>query len=323
MKAKGLVVGAAVLMAGAVAVDRTIGGCKGAQWLSTKGVSAPWCPSAPPEIPGMVFIPAGTFQMGSSTSGCEAHERPAHQVTLSAYYIDRTEVTLGAYRACVAAGRCQLSMTAHTRYGDSFPEMMAQWSQFCNRQADTHPVNCVDWEGARAYCQWRGARLPTEAEWEYAARGNDGRTYPWGNADPVGNAGRPATRLNSVGEEFAPYMNQHGGSPGGGMYVVRPSEFGNDGFPTTAPVGSFPAGASPFGLLDMAGNVGEWTADWMGPYTANPVTNPTGAPSGEARVTRSGPWHDRSCRYLFATGRSALEPIERAPGTGFRCARSL
>lgn len=321
MRVKGLAVGAVLLAAGAVAVDRTIGECKVGQWLSTKGVPAPWCASSVPEIAGMVFIPAGTFQMGSTNNRCESGELPAHQVTLASYYIDRTEVTLGAYRACVAAGRCRLSMTAHSQYTSE--EVLARLSRFCNQQPDTHPVNCVDWESAQAYCQWRGARLPTEAEWEYAARGADGRTFPWGNNPPWGNVGRAQTLLNSTGDEFAPYMNAHGGTPYGGTYSVEAHELGNDGFPTTAPVGSFPAGASPFGALDMAGNVREWTADWMGPYTADPVSNPHGPPSGQYRMTRSGSWFDGTCSFVNATGRAMAFPAERNPTIGFRCARSL
>jgi formylglycine-generating enzyme required for sulfatase activity len=183
----------------------------------------------PPPLPkvscpeGMVRVPAGTFQMGSPEQGNWEAGYPQHEVKLSGYCIDRTEVTVKFYEGCAAAKGCSARSASST----------------CN-QADRpdHPVNCVDWKQAAAYCKWADKRLPTEAEWEYAARGTDGRAYPWGNEDP------DAKRMNGSGSE--------------------------DGWKATAPVGKFPAGASPFGALDMAG------------------TCPSGRPTGLA-ITRRRP----------------------------------
>ncbi len=156
----------------------------------------------------MVRIPAGSFMMGSEDG--DVDERPVHNVTLASFEMDVTEVTVKAYKACVDAGRCSKPDTGG----------------FCNWgrvHRDTHPVNCVDWTQARAFCSWAGKRLPTEEEWEYAARGTDGRTYPWGND------AHDATRLCSTRSQG------------------------------TCEVGQFLPGDSPFGLHDMAGNVWEWT----------------------------------------------------------------
>ncbi len=224
------------------------------------------CPSE------MVFIPAGTFMMGS-TSG-DADERPVHQVTLSAYCMDLTEVTVAAYRGCTAPG-CSAPDTGGA----------CNWG-LAGR--DLHPINCVDWNQALAYCRWRGGELPTEAQWEYAARGGDGRTYPWGNAAP---AAQPCWA-------------------GGGTARTG-----------TCPVGTFPAGNSPFGLMDMAGNVYEWTADWMGPYAAGAASDPTGATSGTFRVFRGGGWGNSAASFMRSAGRDGQAPTYRDVIDGFRCAR--
>jgi formylglycine-generating enzyme required for sulfatase activity len=189
--------------------------------------------------------------------------------------VDRTEVTVEAYGACVASGRCE----------------EADIEEGCTRGVagkQQHPVNCVDWEQARAYCEWAGKRLPTEAEWEYAARGTDGRTYPWGNA-------APDTQLNWGG--------------------------GADAWEETAPVGSFPADASPYGVLDLAGNVMEWVADWFGEYPAGEAENPTGPSSGEERAFRGGGWYTSDDGLVRAASRSGVDPTFRVLGVGFRCAR--
>jgi formylglycine-generating enzyme required for sulfatase activity len=157
----------------------------------------------------MIRIPAGQFVMGSS----RPEERPAHRVSVAAFEMDATEVTTGAYQVCVAAGRCKPTVTWKT----------------CNLAQpgkERHPINCLDWSQAEAFCKWAGKRLPTEEEWEYAARGTDGRSFPWGNALPDGR-------------------------------VCWKRAAGKQG---TCPVATFPTGDSPFGLHDMAGNVWEWTA---------------------------------------------------------------
>jgi len=239
---------------------------------------------------GMVRVPAGRFRMGSPDGAGGPDEHPTHQVTLSAYCIDKTEVTVKAYLACVADKGCPpaLFSEASEDYG---PEDLRRHSQFCNRSdRPDHPINCVDWNQAAAYCQWAGGRLPTEAEWEYAARGSDERTYPWGNDAPSPQ-----------------HLNVYGTT---------------DGYDTTSPVGSFPDGASPFGALDMAGNVWEWTADWYGPYSEAPVTDPRGPIYGTRRVLRGAGWMNLAPDVSRAAFRNWGEPIVRVNTLGFRCART-
>jgi formylglycine-generating enzyme required for sulfatase activity len=243
---------------------------------------------------GMVPVAAGRFAMGS------ADEPPVHDVALSAFCIDRTEVTVQAYAACVATKKCTPAVVTT--------------SPLCSRDPD-HPVTCVDWYQAAAYCAASGNRLPSEAEWEYAARGSDGRRYPWGNEPPS------AKRLDACGRECVAFAKRTLGRDWVAMYD------GDDGWPTTAPVGSYPAGASPFGVLDMAGNVWEWTADWRGDYPMNPrgpataVVNPHGPATGTAKIDRGGGWHGHLEVDARATTRSSDAPTLHSNSIGFRCAR--
>jgi formylglycine-generating enzyme required for sulfatase activity len=265
-------------------------------------------PSEMPQAPagncpaGMVRVPAGTFQMGSPAWVGDADEHPPHEVTLSAYCIDRTEVTVKAYAACVRARTC----TAADK--STKPDFFS----FCNGpRADRqdHPINCVDWNQAREYCTWAGKRLPAEAEWEYAARGTDGRAYPWGNETPSAN------RLNACGRECVMLFKRELNEDGQSMYDA------SDGWDRTAPVGSFPDGASPFGALDMAGNVWEWTADWYGGYAGTSATNPRGAETARWRVVRGGAWSNNDTAVVRAANRVGYVPSIRVNIIGFRCVR--
>jgi len=265
--------------------------------------------AAPGRCPGgMVPVTAGTFRMGSPEGEGAPDEQLQHEVTLSAYCIDQTEVTVAGYAACVAAGGCRAApLTVNwTNYSAKEGKL---FNQRCNRKdRPDHPINCVDWDQAAAYCTWKGKRLPTEAEWEYAARGTDGRVYPWGNEAPS------AKRLNACGSECVTVTKVEM-LPRDLMYD------GNDGWETTAPVGSYPEGRSPFGALDMAGNVWEWTAGWHGVYSKLAETNPQGPSTGTSRVCRGGGWATHDTNKVRATNRLWRIPMTRDCDLGFRCAR--
>ncbi len=259
---------------------------------------------------GWVRIEGATFSMGTNDGSPE--EGPAHDVTLSPYEIWRTEVTVGQYRQCVAAGACPAPPETVEWRGIT-PQKRETYSALCNANREgreSHPMNCVDWNLAQTYCQWQGGRLPTEAEWEYAARGGDGRTYPWGEDAPS------LERLNACDEGCRQLASQLGRE--------WESLFdGNDGFPDTAPVGSYPAGASPFGLLDMSGNVWEWVQDRAGRYNRRAVTDPTGPTSGRDHVTRGGAWDDDLADLVRTTSRDLGREDLRDVNLGFRCVRPV
>jgi formylglycine-generating enzyme required for sulfatase activity len=256
-------------------------------------------PKPKPRNPGcpieMVQIPKATFQMGVAEK--YGDETPAHSVTLSSYCIDKTEVTVSAFTACVTAGKC------------SAPSEKYNSCNGTRSDRSSHPVNCVTWKQAAAYCQWASKRLPTEAEWEYAARGTDGRIYPWGNDPPT------AQRLNACDPDCVE-LSKRVNIKSVPVYDV------SDSWEATAPVGSFVAGASPFGVLDMAGNVSEWTADGFERYREGAVTNPR-RPGADQHVTRGGSWYTEkpSVKQLRAVHRSSASDDTIDVGRGFRCAR--
>ena len=236
----------------------------------------------------MVSVPAGPFDMGCSPDDnvCRSEENPLHRVTLNAYAIDKYEVTNARYAACVSAGWCAApySTGSYTRS-----------SYYGNPTYAEYPVINVDWNQSKVFCQWEGKRLPTEAEWEKAARGaNEPRMYPWGGRyqPPDCTLANYATRVkNCVGD--------------------------------TTQVGSYPSGASPYGALDMAGNVDEWVNDWYdaGYYSVSPASNPTGPTSGQSRVVRGGLWYS-SWNNVRASDRHGIVPSNGDNGLGLRCARS-
>jgi len=232
-----------------------------------------------------VYIPAGEFSMG--LDGGDDNEKPMHTVYLDEYWIDQTEVTNAQYALCVAAGDCEKPMDLELQPS----------SLFIDKKLADHPVVFVDWNQAKAYCTWAGRRLPTEAEWERAARGTDERIYPWG-VDFDG------TKVN--------YCDVN-------CWGSWKDSSNNDGYGTTSPVGSFPDGASPYGALDMAGNAYEWVLDWFSLYTSEYQNNPIGPVSGNEHVLRGGSWGDDS-HHLRTVIRTDEPSDFRRDFIGFRCA---
>jgi formylglycine-generating enzyme required for sulfatase activity len=233
----------------------------------------------PPD--GMLCVPAGNFEMGHELFEEDA---PVRQVCMPTYYIDKTEVTIAEYSDCVKMGGC--------------PQHPA--SGLCNGvgpEFDENPVNCVRWTEARDYCEWAGKRLPTEAEWEKAARGSAGRTYPWGEEPP-------SCELAQI------YDSELLEGCGAGR---------------TQPVGSkSPAGDSPFGLQDMAGSVSEWCADqYADGYDASDLDNPQGPTEGDFRAVRGGAWNVANLDDLRTHRRHPALEDDWAASTGFRCALTL
>jgi eukaryotic-like serine/threonine-protein kinase len=221
----------------------------------------------------LAFIPAGAFTMGrrGDFPGDMDGESPAHEVTFTrGFFLGKHEVTWAQYRRFCAA----------TRRAPPEPGFAV---------TDRDPVHNVTWEGARAYCVWAWGRLPSESEWEYAARGAAGLPFPWGrDAEP--------RRANLLGAE--------------------------DGFENTAPVGSFPEGASPFGCLDMAGNIWEWVEDAYAVYPDRPEKDPEPAERGQGRVARGGGFNF-PIEHADARNRTTPNPVVVNVGIGLRLARSV
>jgi len=264
---------------------------------SDRSAPAAACPS------GMVLVPSGTYSMGDDDG--DPDEKPAHQVTVTAFCIDRTEVTVAMYGECARRASCSPAPTTVDWPGIDEKDRAFD-NQFCTGgRADRadHPINCVEWGQADAYCRAAGKRLPTEEEWEYAARGTDGRTYPWGDAAPS------ASLLNTCAAECVA-MGVRMGRPG-----WKPMFDASDGWESTSPVGSYPAGASPFGVLDMAGNVWEFTSSG---YSASYSESRT----DDKHVYRGGAWGYGDPAFVRAANRGKGSTTYRGADLGFRCARA-
>ncbi|THJ25587.1 MAG: formylglycine-generating enzyme family protein [Nitrospira sp. CG24E] len=229
----------------------------------------------PHQDQSMALVPAGEFTMGSSMG--DPDELPVRKVYVDAFYMDKHQVSVGRYGTFLDA-------TSH--------EAPAEWDIMNKSMHQKRPVVNVDWADADAYCKWAGKRLPTEAEWEKAARGTDGRIYPWGNELPT---------------DFHANMKK---------------EVWNNHVVLT-PVGMFEGGKSPYGVYDMAGNVWEWVNDWYGRdyYKTGPLKNPTGPSKGDYKVIRGGSWGS-SPKDLRTTDREYRLPSFGGLGTGFRCAKT-
>ena len=242
---------------------------------------------AEPDYKEMITIPAGEFSMGCKSSDgvyCLPGTTP-HKVYLDRYQIDKYMVTFDRYQACLKAKKCtEPYQGAACNYGESF--------------AGDHPANCITYYQAEAVCKFEGKRLPTEAEWAKAARGDKGFIYPWGNAP------KPSCERVVMNDKTFNKM------PGCGRG-------------TTMPVGSKPEGASPYGLMDVAGNLFEWTSDWYSEnYFANsPGKNPQGPDSGDFKVLRGSAWSARHDSGVALTVRSAYAPQGQGYVVGARCAK--
>jgi formylglycine-generating enzyme required for sulfatase activity len=218
-----------------------------------------------------VMVPASTFSMGCATADtkCKDDEKPAHMVSMSAFAIDKTEVTQDQYTGCVKSGKCQAPS--------------CDWD--CAK--GNLPATCVNFDDAKAYCTFIGGRLPTEAEWELAARGTDGRVYPWGNDAPTCDL----VNMEGCGE-------------------------------AAQSVGSHAGGASPFGAMDMAGNVVEMVADWYSAtyYATSPNQDPPGPASGQHYVGRGGGFKSEAV-WQRTSARDTYDSGDSSKSLGFRCAR--
>jgi len=262
----------------------------------------------------MVLVPTGEFRMGAPAgSGGLPDEQPERAVLLSAFYIDRFEVTNEAYFLFV-------SMSGHRMPENSNPAATLWKDRRPMPGIERHPVVNVSWTDADAYCRWAGKRLPTEAEWEKAARGTDGRRYPWGDQWDVLLANSASywagrTVQFDSGADWEAFWVK-----GEGAQIAK--EKGLNGEVLTMPVGSFPGSTSVYGLFDMAGNVAEWVQDWYDPnyYPSGPLTNPTGPPRGAIKSMRGGSWL-KPAVSLRTTDRDWGTIDSRPSGTGFRCAQ--
>ncbi len=257
----------------------------------------------------MVYILAGEFTMGSDDYD---NEKPPHNVLLDGYWMGKTEVTVGQFRIFINDNgymtEAERSGGAYVYAEGSWQEKIdANWKNPYFSQDDKHPVVCVSWNDANAYCDWLSKKtglkfkLPTEAQWEKAARGEDRRKYPWGNNPPSGDKVNFADKQAWEKEKFD--------------WADKDID---DGYAYTSPVGTYPHGASFYGLLDMAGNVWEWCADWYGSdyYKNSPGKNPVGSESGTDRVLRGGGWGDDAPDIRCAT-RYFYDPSYRSYFVGF------
>lgn len=259
----------------------------------------------------VVLVSAGEFIMGSENG--ELDEKPVHTVYLDAYYIDKYEVTNALYKTCEDAGVCDPPRQADSDNRSSY---------YNNPEFNNYPVIYMDWLQAKTYCEWRGGGLPTEAQWEKAARGPDGRTYPWGEGIDCNKANYNKV-ISSSGEVGCPVE-----MPFVGSYVSYksgdPLILGVTVGATTA-VGSYQNGSSPYGVYDMAGNVWEWVADWYSEsyYQSSPTANPLGPDMGESHVLKSGSFSDSEFNVRAAARLSGSLMSHPNSLVGFRCARDV
>jgi len=284
---------------------------------SSASAAASDAPITCPE--GSAFIAGGSFFMGSDDTAFKLWQ-PSHRVSVDGYCMQKTEVTVEAFTKCVTGGSCKTPASVPDYppgEGVDVEEHKARetkLAELCNwghPERLKHPINCVSSEEAVTYCASVGMRLPTEAEWEFAARGSDGRKFPWGDD------GATLGHMNACGAECNAWETKNTLPLSGKMYDQ------DDGFFGTAPVGSFPQGDTKLGLSDMVGNVWEWTNDWFAVYSAEEQLNPKGAPAGDRKAIRGGGYNGGVQLWLNPAFRYHQVAGAKAPGIGFRCSKTL
>lgn len=247
----------------------------------------------------VLYIPGGESTIGSNY---ENDEKPVHQVNLDSFYIHQTEVTNAMFVNFLNDLGNQMEGGESWLDAQDPDARLYQSGNTWRIQSgyELYPAIEVTWYGAVAYCEWAGGRLPTEAEWEKAARGDVEQLYPWGDADYAGNLANVADASSNLSHAYTS---------------------ANDGYPKTAPVGMFPAGESPYGLLDAAGNVWEWVSDWYAEdyYSYSPSDNPPGPETGQYKVVRGGSWISRPY-YTRTSNRGYSSTTDSDDFIGFRCA---
>jgi formylglycine-generating enzyme required for sulfatase activity len=255
----------------------------------------------------MIYVPGAAFRFGKQAVWAGPHAGSAGfasdpegvTVTIGSFFLDRTEVTVRAYAACVTSGAC--------------PEVMpgndTNDCTYARPGLEEHPVNCVTFDEAVKFCASLGKRLPSEFEYELAERGPTARPFPWGDVPPTPKHVN-ACDASCVREEA---------KRGSNFTSLWADTGGDDGWPFTAPVATYPEGASPYGVLDLSGNVEEWVADYWGPIAATPAPAPSG--TYQDHVVRGGSWDLGSIDAFASTRRSAAGKDTRTSWLGFRCAR--
>jgi formylglycine-generating enzyme required for sulfatase activity/serine/threonine protein kinase len=269
---------------------------------------------------GMKLVTGGNFTMGSNEKGFKLW-KPAHEVTLDSYCLGVNEVTVADYGRCVKAGDCKPAdekpnFPKNKGTSDELHQkQLSAFAELCNEgkpKRDDHPVNCVDWYRAANYCKKQNFRLPSEAEWELAARGGDARRFPWGD-DPGG-----FSYMNAAGQEWADWLAANElPEPSGLMYDK------NDGFVGTSPVGRYPRAQTQGGHLDMIGNVWEWTNDWFEIYKDKAQVNPKGASAGDRKAIRGGGFNGEFSLWVNPAARYHQLATASVHAIGFRCASAL
>jgi formylglycine-generating enzyme required for sulfatase activity len=279
----------------------------------------------PPKAEGpcpesMALIDGGTFFIGTQKeSGVLATARPSHKVRISSFCIDKNEVTAADYDACVEAGKCEAAH-ADSFYpqggtdADAWVDEREKFSELCNTGKDdrkNHPINCVTWYQASKYCEYKGGKLPTEAQWEFAARGSDGRVYPWGDEPPS------QLHANTCGEECIKWRTDRELSPHDPMFEV------GDEYPGTSPVGAFAKGTTPQGVTDLIGNVFEWTGTRFAPYQDAEDEDPSGPEEGDQFVIRGGAYNSFMPDFTDPALRFPQLDSAHPHAIGFRCAAEV